>query len=479
MMHHTPSQSGSLLVLVLVFGALFFVIVVAFMGFVVTQSNVQQAAVTQERALAVAEAGLNQYKWYLAHNPNDVTYGTGLPGPYEVPFFDPESDLVGTSSLAVASTSYCGVVSSIDITATGYTAEDPDTQRVLYGRYARPTVAEYSYIINSNVWAGSDRTIIGPYHSNGAIRMDGTNNSTVTSGLETWTCDGSLNCDAGAVSVGDAVPAVFGDGPNSPLWNTGVPPIGFAGLTVNLSNMETAACGSGSGGICIPPSGDWGYRLDFQSDGTLDVFIVDRVYSYWGFNSADGWQVEYNVIDDDDFYNTYTINDSCPLVFVEDKVWLEGDVPSLVSVAAADNDLGDPDHSIVLNGNITYATTSAGLLAVAEDDILVGLDVPDTMELNGIFIAQNGRFGRNHYRTFGTYDVPSAYNSYVTRDTLTMNGTIVSNGRVGTKWSSGSTFISGFENRFNSYDRVLVDNPPPLAPHTSDDYRFVEWREMD
>jgi len=449
------------------------------MGFVVTQSQVQDAVVAKERALAVAEGGLNYYKWFLAHNPNDVTLGTGAPGPYDVPFTDPEIGVIGTSTLTVASTSYCGVVSSIDIESTGVTADDPDVTRTVYGRYARPTVAEYAYIINSNVWAGSDRTIIGPYHSNGAIRMDGTNNSTVTSNLETWECDGTINCDDGGVSVGDDVPGVFGDGPNSSLWNTGVPTIGFAGITVDLTAMETAACAPGSNGICIPDSGDWGYRVDFQADGTIDVYVVDIVYQYWGFSSADGWQYEYNVIYDDDPYGTFTIDDSCPLIFVEDKVWLEGDVPTLVTLAAADNDLGDPDHSIILNDDITYATSSAGLLAVAEDDVLVGLEVPNNMELNGIFIAQAGRFGRNHYRTGSTYDVPTPFDSYVTRNSLTMNGTIVSNGRVGTKWTSGGTFISGFNTRFNTYDRLLVDNPPPLAPNTSEDYKFVEWREVD
>jgi hypothetical protein len=477
--HLAHTQRGALLVLVLVFSAIFFVIIVSFMGFVVTQSQVQERVVTKERALAVAEAGLNYYKWYLAHNPDDVTFGTGLPGPYEVPFTDPEIGVIGTSSLSIASTTYCGVVSSIDIEATGVTIDDPDVSRVVYGRYSRPTVAEYAYIINSNVWAGSDRTIVGPYHSNGAIRMDGTNNSTVSSGLEDWTCDGSINCDAGGVSVGDTIPAVFGDGPNNSLWNTGVPAIGFAGITVDLTEMETRACTPGSGGICIPPSGDWGYRVDFQSDGTVDVYVVDRTFSYWGYSSADDWQVERHLIDDDDFFATYTIDESCPLIFVEDKVWLEGDVPTLVTIAAADNDLGDPDHSIILHDNITYATSSAGLLAIAEDNVLVGLEVPNNMVLNGIFIAQDGRFGRNHYRTWGSYDVPSSYNSYVTRNTLTMNGTIVSNGRVGTKWTSGGTFISGFDTRFNTYDRILVDNPPPLAPNTSEDYRFVEWREVE
>ncbi|MEM9336971.1 MAG: hypothetical protein AAGA35_03905 [Patescibacteria group bacterium] len=464
---------GYLLILVIVFGAVFFTITSAFVGFVVTQSQVVNSKYEQQQALEISEAGLNYYRWFLAHFPNDVTNGTGAPGPYVHVYNDPEGGPIGEFSLDIASSTYCGDVASIDVWSTGYTYEDPSLQRTIYARYSLPTVTEYAYIINSNVWAGSDRTIIGPYHSNGIIRMDGTNNSVVTSGQSDWVCDGSLPCSPDP--DGTTLDAVYGDGPNSSLWTFPEAPINFAGLTVDLSTMEDRA--QNNGGIYIGPSGDGGYRLDFQSDNTVDVYVVDDTYSYYGYTSADGWEVERNVIDDDDYLTSYTIPTDCPLIFVEDKVWLEGDVASKVSVAAADNDLGDPDHSIILNGDITYATSTAGLLAVAEEDVLVGLVVPDTMDLNGIFIAQNGRFGRNHYKTSGWQDVLSIHNDYVTRDTLTMNGTIVSNGRVGTKWTSGGSFVSGYDTRFNSYDRDLVDDPPPLVPNTSDVYEFIEWRE--
>ena len=99
-----------------------------------------------------------------------------------------------------------------------------------------------------------------------------------------------------------------------------------------------------------------------------------------------------------------------------------------------------------------------------------GIDVPDIMEVNGIFVAQEGNFGRDYY-TFS--DVGSDY----MKDTLTIHGTIVSNERVGTKWTCGGTYCSGFETRFNSYDRALVEDPPPLTPESAADYSFVEWRE--
>ncbi len=459
-------RKGALLVLVLIFGAMFFVMMAGFMGFVVTQSQVQERKYQQEQAREIAEAGLNYYKWFLAHYPDDVTNGTGLPGPYVMPYNDPELGAIGEFSLSISSSTYCGDVSSIEIESTGYTYKEPSLKRTIYARYARPTVAEYAYIINANVWAGSSRTIIGPYHSNGGIRMDGTNNSTVTSGQETWTCTASFGC-----SPTQTVDGVFGSGPNSALWNFPSPPINFTGLTLDLANMKTKAQ-AGVGGIFIGNSGDYGYRVDFQSDGTVDVYKVDETWVHSEYSPTDG-SYNYNardLIKDDDFFATYTIDPNCPLIFIEDKVWLEGEVNQKVTIAAA----GDGgDWSMILHNNITYTNDSAGLLAAAERDVLVGYDVPDDMELNGIFVAQGGRFGRNYY-----WNSTNGGDRF--RNSLTINGTIVSNGRVGTKWScGGGVYCSGFDVRFNSYDRNLVDNPPPLAPHTSDDYKFVEWREMD
>ncbi len=464
-------NKGALLILVIVFGAVFFVIAAGSMTYFVTQVRVQEVREQQAQAREIAEAGLNYYKWYLAHNPDDVTNGTGLPGPYTLTYDDPELGAIGEYALAIASTTFCGEVSSIEITSTGYTYEDPSRTETIYARYARPTVAEYAYIINSSVWAGSDRTIVGPYHSNGGVRMDGTNNSTVSSGQETWNCTSSYGCSPSDSNAD----GVVGDGPNFDLWSFPSTPINFTGLTVDLATMRDRA--ENGGGIYIPPSGDYGYRVTFQSDGDVEVRVVDRTYNYWGYSSTDGWSTERNVIRDDDPYATYAINETCPLIFVEDKVWLEGEIPTKVTIAAADTDTPGVDPTMILNGDITYTTASSGLLAIAEDNMLVGLAVPNDMELNGIFVAQNGRFGRNHYRTWSSYDVLSIHNSYVTRNSLTMNGTVVSNGRVGTKWTSGGSFVSGFNTRYNSYDRDLVNNPPPLAPNTSDDFKFVEWRE--
>ncbi len=460
-------KKGYLLVLVLVFGAIFFMIVVATIGGIVTQSKVQDIRVEKQRALDIAEAGLNYYKWFLAHNADDTTDGTGLPGPYVHSYEDPETGSIGNFSLNIASSTSCNEVYAIDIYSTGETSVS-STTRTVYGRYARPTVSEFAYIINSNVWAGSDRTIIGPYHSNGIIRMDGTNNSTVTSGQQNWVCDGSIPCSP--APNGTTLDAVYGNGPNSALWSFPSPPINFTGLNVDLAKMQNKA--EFGGGIYIPPSGDYGYRVTFVDDGTVVVRLVDKTWSHDEYSSSAGWYTARNLIRSDVPYATYTIDPSCPLIFVEDKVWLEGEVPMKVTIASADIDTPGKDYSIILNDNITYTSTSSGLLAIAEEDVLVGYKAPNDMELNGIFVAQNGHFGRNYYEI--DYQTGSRF-----RNSLTINGTIVSNGRVGTKWASGSTWFGGFNTRYSSYDRNLVTDPPPLTPKVSDTYEFIEWREIE
>ena len=101
-MYSIHTKSGYLLVLILVFGAIFVSIITAFVGFVVTQHRAQVINYNKEQAMDIAEAGLNYYKWFLAHNPGNITNGTGVAGPYVGVYSDPEGGPLGTYSLTIA-----------------------------------------------------------------------------------------------------------------------------------------------------------------------------------------------------------------------------------------------------------------------------------------------------------------------------------------------------------------------------------------
>lgn len=467
------------MILVLVFGAIFFTIISSFTVFIVTQSRLVSQRVELESAGQIAEAGLNYYKWYLAHYPNDVTNGTGLPGPYVGVYNDPEGAAIGEYSLSIASTTYCGDVASIRVTSVGNTYNQPNIKRTMTARYTKPTVADYAFILNSNVWAGADRVVNGPYHSNGGIRFDGTNNGSVTSGQTTWTCDGSYGCSPTGNRNG--VFTTTGN-PNTALFDYPASNIDFNGITVDLSQMKTRA--QNNGGLYIAPSGgtNAGYRVTFNSNNTVTVRRVTSTTVHRGNATGAGadWVDERNIINNVSAPTTYAIPIDCPLIYVEDKVWLEGVVGGRVAIAAASDTATNP--SMILQGNITYASaTGSALLAIAEQDVLIGVNVPEDMYINGIFIAKNGKYGRNLYCGTGVSgcspgnNLPAAYLSSAALNSENFNGTIVSSGRVGTQWTNDS----GFANRYNTYDRNLVTNPPPLIPSTSDDYEFTDWQDAN
>ena len=157
----------------------------------------------------------------------------------------------------------------------------------------------------------------------------------------------------------------------------------------------------------------------------------------------------------------------------EDRVWVEGTVNGKVTIVAATPDSSSTSPDAYLNNNIYYAAYDGtdGLAIVAERNVLIPLVVPNALEIHGIFIAQSGHYGRDH---FYASQVASQYDQYITRSSLTTVGTVVSNGRTGTAWTDGT----GFQTRYDYYDQQLAFSPPPFTPTASTDYQFNLWREQ-
>lgn len=480
------------MLLAIVFGAVFLTVLGALTGYVLTENKLQSSVTASARATAIAEAGLEYYRWFLAHYPNDLRNGTGVAGPYVIPYQDPEGGQTGTIELAISGNSSCGTITSVDIKSTGRAAENMAVKRTLTARYARPTVAQYSYVLNDSVWAGEDRVILGPYHSNGGVRMDGSANSPVTSSLSSWLCTSAFGCTSTQTKAG-----VWGTGTNSGLWQYPVPQVDFGGIAADFGTLKAKAQASGryilrsSSGSKSDNSYWNGYRLTFNGNNTVTVRRVSATATLYvtpiNPNDIDEpWEQSRNiardrtVITSDSFYTTLTLPPDCALIFVEDNVWIDGVVDRKTTVVAANVAATSVEPNVTISGNLTYAATdgSDGLTVIAENNILIAANAPENLTLNGIFVAQGGAFGRNYYRRSDTD--AKCHTTYEDRGTLTILGTTVSNLRTGTKWngvSCGSSNEAGYQTRIDAYDRNLSTDPPPFTPQTSTDYEFVDWRE--
>ncbi|RJQ34889.1 hypothetical protein C4556_01230 [Candidatus Parcubacteria bacterium] len=481
-MRKRTSQSGVTVMLVLAFLGIFGLILGTVTSYALMQSKYGRALYAREQALHIAEAGLEYYRWFLAHNPAILQTGVGLVSPYTYTVEDPEGGELGNAEVTATANSQCDAVQWIDLASEGVPNADTRFPRTLSVRYMLPSVAEYSYLLNSNVWAGSDRNIRGPYHSNGGIRMDATHNSDVMSAVATWNCDGNYNCSPSQPNA----PGVVGDGSNPALWTYPVPNVNFEAIGVNFTDLQSRA--ENNGGIHYDPASgsvnNRGYHLIFNADGTVTVYRVTSTIGKPSYSSQYGWGTEYSIINNETLLGTYAVPSSCSLIFVEDRVWLEGTVGSKVAVVAATPDDSGTSPDVYLRNNIVYASNdgSDGLTVIAERNVLIPLTSPDFMEIHGIFVAQSGHYGRDFFTNSSSYPpslrVGQAYSSYVLQSELTTVGTVVSNGRTGTAWSSGGSTISGYQQRYDYYDQLLAFSPPPFTPTVSTDYRFALWREQ-
>lgn len=462
----------------LVFGTIFLLLLGSLFGYVLLQLRQIERERAWNKSLEIAEAGLEYYRWCLN---NEVSGDCQLTQDY----LDTEGNNMGSFSLQIDSETTCVGKGPTTIVSSGWTEKVPEVTREIQVLYAKRSVAEYAYLLNDHVWAGSDREIRGTYHSNGGVRMDGENQSMVTSAQEEWICTSSFGCDSCPTSGNppchiegtDCVcHGVFTTTGNTrpDLFQSPALPFDFDGITIDLADIKDLTDEN-------PQQYYWphvtdldsegeGYHLKLKNDGTFEMWIITDLEDTYSYSLEQGWHYDYFVIQNEYLHTgNIPIDPSCPLVFVEDSLWIEGELKGKLTVASADliNPTNDPD--VILSGNINYVYTGGqanGLGLIAENNVLIPPDSPDKMEVRGIFVAQKGHFGRNHY-------------SGNTRDQLEIYGSIVSNGRVGTQWTSGGSIISGYLKRENYFDQSLIYSPPLFIPNTSPDFEIIHWQEIE
>jgi hypothetical protein len=159
------------------------------------------------------------------------------------------------------------------------------------------------------------------------------------------------------------------------------------------------------------------------------------------------------------------------LIFVEDNVWVEGQINTArVTLAAGkfpDNAATRP--SITVNNSLTYTNYDGQdvIALISQGDVNVGLGSADTLRIDAALVAQNGRTGRYYYS--------SSCNTGYTRSSLTLYGMIASNIRYGFAYTDNT----GYGTRNIIYDANLLYGPPPSFPLTSDQYQTISWEEVN
>lgn len=473
-------NKGSLLIQAMLFGVLAAALIGGLSSWILSQLKMGRNSVNRETAFSMAEAGVEYYRWHLAHAPQDFRDGTGSAGSYVHAYTDKEGVSLGTFSLSITPPSPGSTL--VTVRSTGRPSADAGVARTIEARLVIPSFAKYAVAANDVMRFGEGTEVFGPIHSNNGIRFDGLAHNLVTSAKETYQDpDHSGNAELGVhthrISQDPFPPALPPDRPD--VFQAGrmfpVPALDFAGVSANLSQMKTAAQAAG---FYYPNSGALGYHVVLKTNDTFDLYRVNTLVPVPNgctlVTSQQGWGTWSIASGGETFLNIYAFPPA-GLLFFEDNVWVDGTINTARLTVASGYFPETPGHytTIAVNKDLLYTNydgrDSVGL--VSQGNFTVGLVSEDDLRVDAALVAQNGRAGRYYYRPPTSQPRCSPYH---TRQTITLYGTIVTNERYGFAYTDGT----GYQMRNLIYDANLLYAPPPNFPLTSNQYSILSWREI-
>lgn len=454
---------GTITPALLVMIGAFLVVVYGLILLLSLQLDYSNRRVTSQKALQIAEAGIEYYRWHLISDPGDYQDGTGAAGPYVHDYVDDTGQVVGTYTLNITPPDDSSSI--ITITSTGKSDDHPEIDRTIKVILGQQALTAFAFLHNSNIWFGQEVTINGPIFTNGGIRMDGTNTSTVKTSKATYICGVETGC-----TTPTEKPGIWGNGGPQELWDFPVIPIDFDSINIDFIDLRDAAQ---SVGLYLGSSGARGYHFVFKDTGSVDVYQVTTVTSYKGYSLENGCENLFQNIINETFLSNYSLS-SLPVIFVEDEIWVEGTVNGSTTVVAARFPVDTDNADIWIPDNLVYlakdGTNRLGL--ISQRDIIFMRNVPEDFEINGGLLAQSGRVIRHHYNWFKCSKTNQSQ-----KKSLLIYGSVISNLRSYWNFSGGpKSPASGFVKSTISYDPDLQDTPPSYFP-TSGGLRLIKWEE--
>lgn len=477
---YPTSRQGAIMIVTLVFMGIFLVMGGGLLSALLLQIRLSQIKEAQAIALHIAEAGANYYRWHLAHEGDDFADGTGQTNCNPCGPYNHDYEGIGQFSLEITPPPTGSTV--VKIKSTGWINEYPNVKREIVVQYGIPSLARYSFLTNSNAWFGPQESIVGPMHGNRGVRQDGTNNSSVTSALSSYSCTSESgcsqsNCSGSCQWIGYCeCPGVWGDGSIDELWKYPVPTINYDSLTTDLNQLKTNA---ENGGLCIGDGGpncnlggnsNIGFHIIFLPNGTLDLYRISSLRSPIK-QLNDEWTEFINKaeqIQNETFVGNYAVPGN-GLIYVEGDLWLEGTINGTMTVAAARLP-GNPNSykNIYINNNLMYLARDANhrLGLIAQKNIWVPKHAPTDLTIDAVMIAQNGRVARN------------LYSPALIKNKIEVYGGIITNLQWTWTWvDSNLNTVDGYDTTLSIYDPDLTYSPPPSFP-TTGQYEFIQWEEI-
>ncbi|MBP9748431.1 MAG: hypothetical protein KBD17_02305 [Candidatus Pacebacteria bacterium] len=470
---------GSLILQAMIFGSVAIVIINALASFAATSIKLSRLTHVREQAFQSAEAGVDYYRWHLAHAVSDYQDGTGAAGPYVHTLSDKDGNPIGQFSLEITPpTSGSSIVS---IKSTGTSSLDSTQTRKLSTRVAMPSIAENAFAGNDNMRFGEGTVVYGPIKSNGGIRFDGYAHNIVSSATATYyDPDDASNCGGNNTygvhtCVGTNDPAYPTTLPNRPdVFGAGrlmsQPEIDFSGFTADIGNLKIIAQTADGFYRAAAGAGFVGYHIVLKTNDTFDLYKINSWASI-GSSCDDGYTTSSWSVGTQTLQGNYAFPTN-GVIFIQDHVVIDGQVNTgrLTIVAAL---LPEPASSqyknIIINNDLIYTNTdgtdSIGL--VAQGGVMVGLVSEDDLRIHGALMAQHNAVGRFSYNGNSSC-------IYKTRNTITLYGMIASYARYGFAYTNGT----GYTNRNINYDANLLYAPPPSFPLTSNQYQILSWQEV-
>jgi len=467
-------KKGIITMWALVFGTVFLIMAAGLVGFLAFQMKENQKIAAHHLAFQIAEAGLNFSRWRLSHSPEDFNFS----GIYD--YRDPEGSVIGHYQLEITSSTACEP--GVKIFSIGWKKGFEEIKRKLQIIYVKTSLAKYSFLTNSNVWFGEDEELKGPFHSNGGIRMDGAQNSLSTSAKETYICGiehgcNFLNCSypCSWITEGCQCPGIWGggEGEEKGLWEFPVSSIDFNRIIQDLALLKTEA---ETTGIYLPESDQYGYHLKFESNGRLEISKVTKLKpQVWGYDGQ-RWVYESNDIETKTHYESYSLPAECGPIFIEDNIWVEGDINGRITVVAAK--LPETPASlkkIIISNNINYIGENSVLGLIAQKDILIPLYSPNNLEIKAAMLAQKGHVFRYYYPRWPF----EPYRTYAIREYIETYGSIITNTIWTFTWVDWmGRVVSGYRKTEMVYNENLTYSPPPYFP-VSSEYEIIKWQEIE